>query len=66
MYKTKSQLSTSPELNEEGRSFSLSTIADAQGCKALEAERKARKLETIPKAVRAVQGEYFKGKANTT
>ena len=30
--------------------------------KALEAERKARKLETIPEAVRAVLGEYFKAK----
>lgn len=30
--------------------------------KALEAERKARKLETIPEAVRAVLGEYFKRK----
>lgn len=28
--------------------------------KALEAERKARRLETIPEAVRAVLGEYFK------
>jgi len=28
--------------------------------KALEEERKARKLETIPEAVRAVLGEYFK------
>gem|GEM_PF-2359925 len=30
--------------------------------KALEAERKARKLETVPEAVRAVLGEYFKNK----
>jgi hypothetical protein len=30
--------------------------------KALEQERKARKLETIPEAVRAVLGEYFKAK----
>lgn len=30
--------------------------------KALEAERKARKLESIPEAVRAVLGEYFKSK----
>jgi hypothetical protein len=30
--------------------------------RALEGERKARKLETIPEAVRAVLGEYFKGK----
>lgn len=30
--------------------------------KALEHERKARKLETIPEAVRAVLGEYFKQK----
>jgi len=30
--------------------------------KALEAERKARKLETIPEAVRSILGEYFKGK----
>jgi hypothetical protein len=30
--------------------------------KALEAERKARKLETIPEAIRAVLGEYFKTK----
>jgi hypothetical protein len=28
--------------------------------KALEQERKARKLESIPEAVRAVLGEYFK------
>lgn len=27
---------------------------------ALEEERKARKLETIPEAVRSVLGEYFK------
>ena len=30
--------------------------------KALEAERKARKLETTPEAVRAILGEYFKQK----
>ena len=30
--------------------------------KALEQEKKARKLETIPEAVRAVLGEYFKVK----
>ena len=30
--------------------------------KALEAEKKARKLETIPEAVRAILGEYFKTK----
>lgn len=30
--------------------------------KALEQERKARKLETIPEAVRSVLGEYFKTK----
>jgi hypothetical protein len=30
--------------------------------KALDAERKARKLETIPEAVRSVLGEYFKMK----
>ena len=30
--------------------------------KALEAERKSRKLETVPEAVRAVLGEYFKTK----
>jgi hypothetical protein len=30
--------------------------------KALEQERKARKLETIPEAARAVLGEYFKVK----
>ncbi len=30
--------------------------------KALEAERKARKLETIPEAVRSILGEYFKMK----
>ncbi len=33
--------------------------------KALEAERKARKLETIPEAVRAILGEYFKEKEAT-
>lgn len=32
--------------------------------KALEAERKARKLETIPEAVRSILGEYFKKKEN--
>lgn len=32
--------------------------------KALEAERKARKLESIPETVRAVLGEYFKSKAS--
>jgi metal-responsive CopG/Arc/MetJ family transcriptional regulator len=30
--------------------------------KALDEERKARKLETIPEAVRPVLGEYFKVK----
>jgi hypothetical protein len=30
--------------------------------KALEHERKARKLESIPETVRAVLGEYFKDK----
>ncbi|MGD0331259.1 MAG: hypothetical protein ABSB40_12590 [Nitrososphaeria archaeon] len=28
--------------------------------KAIEAERKARKLETIPETIRSVLGEYFK------
>ena len=32
--------------------------------KALEGERKARKLETVPEAVRAVLGEYFKQKGS--
>ena len=31
--------------------------------KALEQERKARKLETIPEAIRSVLGEYFKQKS---
>lgn len=30
--------------------------------KALEAERKARKLETVPEAARSILGEYFKMK----
>ena len=30
--------------------------------KALEAERKARKLETVPETIRSVLGEYFKTK----
>jgi hypothetical protein len=30
--------------------------------RALENERKSRKLETVPEAVRAVLGEYFKAK----
>ena len=30
--------------------------------KALEAERKARKLETVPEAIRSILGEYFKVK----
>jgi hypothetical protein len=30
--------------------------------RALEIERKSRKLETIPEAIRAVLGEYFKAK----
>jgi len=34
--------------------------------KALETERKARKLETIPETVRAVLGEYFKMKESKT
>jgi len=33
--------------------------------KALEAERKSRKLETIPEAVRSVLGEYFKTKPSS-
>ena len=32
--------------------------------KALETERKSRKLETIPEAIRAVLGEYFKQKGS--
>jgi len=32
--------------------------------KALEQERRARKLETVPEAVRAVLGEYFKMKSS--
>lgn len=32
--------------------------------KALEHERKARKLETVPEAIRSVLGEYFKVKGN--
>jgi Arc/MetJ-type ribon-helix-helix transcriptional regulator len=31
--------------------------------KALQQERKARKLESVPETVRAVLGEYFKTKA---
>ncbi len=34
--------------------------------KALEQERKARKLETVPEAVRSVLGEYFKNKREAT
>jgi hypothetical protein len=30
--------------------------------KALEQEKKARKLETVPEAIRSVLGEYFKEK----
>jgi hypothetical protein len=30
--------------------------------KALEEERKARKLETVPETVRSILGEYFKTK----
>jgi hypothetical protein len=33
--------------------------------KALEQERKARKLETIPETVRSVLGEYFKSKGES-
>lgn len=32
--------------------------------KALDIERKERKLETIPETIRAVLGEYFKTKEN--
>jgi metal-responsive CopG/Arc/MetJ family transcriptional regulator len=32
--------------------------------KALEQEKKARKLETVPEAIRSVLGEYFKQKEN--
>ncbi len=32
--------------------------------KALDQERKARKLETVPEAARSVLGEYFKMKAS--
>jgi metal-responsive CopG/Arc/MetJ family transcriptional regulator len=31
--------------------------------KALEQEKKARKLETVPEAIRSVLGEYFKEKS---
>lgn len=34
--------------------------------KALEQERKARKLETMPEAVRSILGEYFKMKESTS
>ncbi|MDA4124268.1 MAG: hypothetical protein OK438_02270 [Thaumarchaeota archaeon] len=33
--------------------------------KALEQERKARKLDSVPETVRSVLGEYFKVKAET-
>jgi hypothetical protein len=33
--------------------------------KALEQDRKARKLESIPETVRAVLGEYFKQKTES-
>lgn len=33
--------------------------------KALEQERKARKLETVPETVRSVLGEYFKEKSES-
>jgi hypothetical protein len=32
--------------------------------KALETERKARKLDSVPETVRSVLGEYFKVKAS--
>jgi hypothetical protein len=32
--------------------------------KALDLERKARKLESVPETVRAVLGEYFKTRAD--
>jgi hypothetical protein len=32
--------------------------------KALEDERKARKLDSVPETVRSVLGEYFKSKAS--
>lgn len=35
---------------------------DDEMLNALEQERRARKLETVPEAVRAVLGEYFKQK----
>jgi hypothetical protein len=38
-------------------------VAMSDEVKALEQERKARKLESIPKAVRAVLSEYFRAKA---
>lgn len=34
--------------------------------RALVAERKARKLETVPEAMRAVLGEYFKMREQST
>jgi hypothetical protein len=34
--------------------------------KALETERKSRKLDSIPETVRAVLGEYFKTRENKT
>jgi hypothetical protein len=37
----------------------------AEMVKALDLERKARKLETIPEVVRSVLGEYFKIKEQT-
>jgi hypothetical protein len=48
------------DLNMAMKKMMLSVSDDM--LKALEQERKARKLETVPEAVRAVLGEYFKAR----
>ena len=42
--------------------FKIMVAMSDEMVKALEQERKARKLESIPETVRAVFGEYFKTK----
>jgi transcriptional regulator of met regulon len=48
--------------NESSMGKKIMVSVSEEMVKALEQERKARKLETIPEAIRSVLGEYFKVK----
>ena len=52
----------SVEIRQINRQLHVTVSTKLRLVKALDQERKARKLESIPETVRAVLGEYFKGK----